>query len=60
MTVKQQVCEVVSRLPEDATLEDIQYHLYVLECLEQGDRDIADGKTVNHEEAQRRLAKWLG
>ncbi len=38
MTVKEKACEVISRMPEESTLEDIQYHLYVLQCIEQGER----------------------
>jgi len=59
MTVKQKACEVISRLPEEVTLEDIQYHLYVLQCIEQGEREIEDGKTLTHEEVESRLTKWL-
>ena len=59
MTTKEKACEVISRMPEDSTFEDIQYHLYVLACIERGERDIEDGKTLNHEEVESRLAKWL-
>ena len=31
MTTKQQVQKVLEQLPEDCTVEDIQYQLYVLE-----------------------------
>jgi len=46
-------------MPEDSTFEDIQYHLYVLECIERGERDIDDGRTLTHDEVESRLAKWL-
>jgi len=59
MTIKQKACEVISRMPEESTFEDIQYHLYVLECIERGERDIEDGKTLPHEQVENRLAKWL-
>jgi predicted transcriptional regulator len=59
MTIKEKACEVISRMPEEATLEEIQYHLYVLQCIEQGDKDIEDGRTLTHVEAEQRLAKWL-
>ena len=59
MTIKQKACEVISRMPEESTFEDIQYHLYVLECIERGERDIENGKTLSHDEGERRLAKWL-
>jgi len=27
MTIKEKVCETISRMPEESTFEDIQYHL---------------------------------
>jgi len=59
MTVKEKACEVISRMPDEATLEEIQYQLYVLQCIEQGEKDIEDGRTLTHIEAEQRLAKWL-
>jgi len=59
MTIKEKACEVISRMPEESTFEDIQYHLYVLECIERGEREIEDGKTLTHDEVESRLAKWL-
>ena len=38
MTVKEKAQKVISGLPEEATLDDIQYHLYVLECIERGEK----------------------
>ena len=59
MTAKQKACEVISRMPDESTFEDIQYHLYVLQCIEQGEKDIEDGNVLSHEEVESRLAKWL-
>ena len=59
MTAKQKAIELVSRLPDDATLRDIQYHLYVLASIECGERDIADDNTLSHGEVKRRLSAWL-
>ncbi len=58
-TAKQQVQDILENLPEDASLEDIQYHIYVRQKIEQGLADVAAGRVVSHEEVQRRLAKWL-
>jgi predicted transcriptional regulator len=55
----EKACEVISRMPEESTFEDIQYHLYVLQCIERGERDIEDGRTLTHAEVENRLAKWL-
>jgi len=56
---KQQVAEILENLPDDASFEDIQYHIYVRQKIEQGLEDITAGRVVSHDEVQRRLAKWL-
>jgi predicted transcriptional regulator len=60
MNAKARVRELLDRLPDDCTLEDVQYHLYVLEKIDQGLADIEAGRTISHEEVARRLRdKWL-
>ena len=58
-TAKEQVQEILEALPADASLEDIQYHIYVRQKIQQGLDDVAAGRVVSHDEVQRRLAKWL-
>ena len=58
-TAKEQVQEILETLPEDASLEDIQYHIYVRQKIQEGMEDLDAGRVVSHEEVQRRLAKWL-
>jgi predicted transcriptional regulator len=58
-TPKQQVQEILENLPEDASLEDIQYHIYVRQKIEQGLADVDAGRVISHEEVKRRLSKWL-
>ena len=58
-TVKKEVKTLLERLPDDCTLEDIQYHLYLLGKIQKGiDRAEKEG-TVSHEEAKKRLSKWI-
>jgi predicted transcriptional regulator len=58
-TAKEQVQQILEMLPEDVSLEDIQYHIYVRQKIEQGLEDAEAGRVVSHAEVQRRLAKWL-
>lgn len=58
-TAKQEVEQLLRQLPEDATLEDIQYHVYVLEKIRQGRADIAAGRRYTTEEARQRVSRWL-
>jgi predicted transcriptional regulator len=58
-TAKEQVQHILGMLPEDASLEDIQYHIYVRQKIEQGLADVEAGRVISHAEVQQRLAKWL-
>jgi predicted transcriptional regulator len=57
--VKEAVIKLVQSLPDDCTLQDIQYHLYVRAKVEAGERDIAAGNVLTQEEAEREIAAWL-
>lgn len=59
MTVKQMAREVIETLPNNATIDDVMYALYVRAKFERGERDIRDGHGVPHEAAIKRLRKWL-
>jgi len=58
-TAKQQVESLLSKLPENCSLEDIQYHLYVLEKVRHGLEDARQQGTISQEDVERRLSKWL-
>jgi len=57
---KQAVLEMIHRMPEDASLEDIQYHLFVLQKIERGLDDAEAGRVIPQDEVEKRLQKWLG
>lgn len=52
---KQLALQAVEQLPDDATLEDAMERLYFLEKIERGRADVRDGRTVSHDEVQRRF-----
>jgi hypothetical protein len=57
-TAKSEVESLLQRLPEDCTLEDVQYHLYVVEKIRRG-VELADTEgSLTQEEVERRLSKW--
>jgi hypothetical protein len=59
VSAKQQVASLLERLPEDCSLEDIQYHLCVIQQVRSGlERADTEG-TVEQDEAEARLAKWI-
>ena len=48
---KEDVRRILELLPDDASLEDIQYRIYVRQKIESGLEDAGAGRT--------RMAKWL-
>ncbi len=57
-TAKQEAQRILDALPDDATLEQIQYHLYVVQKIEAGLRDAEEGRLLSQEEIERRIGKW--
>jgi len=58
-TVKQRLQMLLDKLPADCTVEQLQYHLYVLQAVESGLEAVDRGEGIPHEEVKRRLSKWL-
>jgi len=57
---KKVVRDLLDRLPDDCTLEDVLYHLYVVQAVERGDAELAAGRTIDHDEVAAELRrKWL-
>jgi predicted transcriptional regulator len=59
-TAKEQARKMLDQLPDDASFEDIQYHIYVREKIEYGLKDIQEGRVLTQEEVEERMSKWLG
>ena len=58
-TAKQDAQKSLENLPEEATLEDIQHHLYVLQRIERGRNDVREGRIVPQPEIEQRIGRWL-
>lgn len=58
-SAKQLAREILESLPDDSSLEDISYHLYVRAKVEEGLRDLDEGRVVTHEQVMREAADWL-
>ena len=59
-TAKQEVSKLLTRLSDDCSLEDVQYHLYVLQKIERGLKDVEEERVYTQEEVEEQMAKWLG
>jgi predicted transcriptional regulator len=56
---KEEVKRILQQLPDDATLEDIQYHIYIRQKIDRGLEDVAAGRSLTEDEFDARMSKWL-
>ena len=59
MVEKEMARQVIDALPDTATMDDIMHALYVRAKFARGEQEIRDGKGVPHDDAKRRLGKWV-
>lgn len=60
MTTKETVRAILDRLPDNCSIDDVLYQLYLVQAVARGDADVAAGRTVSHEQVDADLRrKWL-
>jgi hypothetical protein len=58
-TAKQIALEIVQALPDDCTLGDAAYRLYMRQLVEEARQDVREGRVFTQEEVEREAARWL-
>jgi len=58
-SAKEEVRELLDQLPEDASLEDIQYHIYVRQKVQRRLDCLRGGKLISQAEVEKRMSRWL-
>ena len=60
-TPKQRIADLLSKLPDDASYDEIQHQLHAAELIRKRVAKSDDPNTgfVSHEDAKQRLSKWL-
>ena len=56
--LKQEALNTISQLPENASMEEIMYQLYVLENIRKGQEDAVQGKTQSVENVLSEIKTW--
>ena len=60
MKTKERVKQLLDQLPDDCSLDDVLYHLYVIQAIDRGIVDAEAGRTIPHEEVAEELRrKWV-
>jgi hypothetical protein len=58
ITAKEHVIAVLKEIPDDCTMGDLLYHLYVSYRVGSGLKDIEEGRVVPQAQAEERYRKW--
>jgi predicted transcriptional regulator len=58
-SAKQRAIKLIEKLPDDVSTETIMTELLLVKTIDERLEAVERGETVSHEEARKRLAKWL-
>jgi hypothetical protein len=60
MNTKDTIRSLLDRLPDDCSMDDVLYHLYVVQQIELGRAGAGAGRLISRDEAAPRLCeKWV-
>ena len=59
MLTKTQIIDSLNNLPENVTIDQVIEHLVVVDKIQLGLNDSAEGKVYTKEEAKAKMKKWL-
>ena len=57
--VKDEVKKMIQNMPEETSVEDIMAELYFRYQVDEGLKQLDEGRGISHEEVEKRMAKWL-
>ena len=60
MTTKERAVRIISRLPDEVTIDEIMDRLYVQLKIEKGLRELDQGQSISHAQVKERMKKWTG
>ncbi|BDA69159.1 hypothetical protein RIVM261_058200 [Rivularia sp. IAM M-261] len=58
-STKEKIQFLLNQLPDDCSIEDVQYHLYVLQKVDNGLKAAEAQRTILQNEVEHRLSKWF-
>ena len=59
MSNKEAVIEIVRKMPEEVTLEEILQEIEILAAIRRGEEAVREGRIISHEDVKQRLGSWL-
>ena len=59
MITKTQIINSLDRLPENLSIDQVIEHLVIIEKIQKGLEDSANGRVLSQDKAKEKLNKWL-
>lgn len=59
LSVKQDVIEMIKKLPEEVDYDDIMAEIYFKQKVDKSLKQIDEGKVISHEEVKQRMSRWI-
>jgi hypothetical protein len=57
-SLKQEVMNAISKMPETADIDDIMYRLYVIDKVRKGREAVQEGKVISVDELREETQSW--
>jgi hypothetical protein len=57
-SLKQEAMNAISKMPENADIDDIMYRLYVIDKVRKGREALQQGKVISVEELREEIKSW--
>ncbi|MFC1670214.1 hypothetical protein ACFL20_07445 [Spirochaetota bacterium] len=57
-SLKKEAIDAISKLPEDADIDDIMYRLYVIDKVRLGQNAVKKGETISIDELKQEIQTW--
>ena len=58
VSVKEEVLRAIQSLPDDCSVEEILAEIYFKKQIDEGLRDVVEGRVVSHDEVKKRVGRW--
>ena len=60
MSVKEQVLQLINRMPDDVDFRDVTEEIAFLAAMREAEQDIQQGRVVTNEQMKARIGEWTG
>ena len=57
-TLKEEIVNAISNLPESAEVDEIMYRLYVIDKIKKGQKAIVNGEIISSDALKKEVSSW--